>query len=311
MEKARGCDFEQRVIPNAALRLFVRLYRRFFWARDPLNRNHLLEDFATRSSASQAVICGDLTCDTGFVGVSDAAAFASAAECLDTLRRRFPSGLDVAHGDHDLGKETFFGGQGGMRIESLNRLRGELACPDFWSRRVGVYHLVGVASSLVAYPSFKSEALEIERPDWERERKAHIARIGEVFASMRDGEKALLFCHDPTALPRLLEIEAVRRRLDAIEHTFIGHLHSNLIMAKSRLLAGMPRIGFLGHTVSKLSAALREARLWRPFHVTLCPALAGIELLGDGGFYEVELAPEGEAPARLRFCPLRPDPARR
>ena len=51
------------------------------------------------------------------------------------------------------------------------------------------------------------------------------------------------------------------------------------MLFQSRLLAGMPALGFLGHTAGRLTTALREARLWRPFHVRLCPALAGVELL--------------------------------
>ena len=50
--------------------------------------------------------------------------------------------------------------------------------------------------------------------------------------------------------------------------------------------------------------ALHEARLWRPFHVRLCSALAGIELLKDGGYCTIELDPEARHPARFRFHPL-------
>jgi hypothetical protein len=89
--------------------------------------------------------------------------------------------------------------------------------------------------------------------------------------------------------------------LPQIEQTIIGHLHSNLVLWKSRWLAGMPPIRFLGHTVLRMSTALSEARLWRPFYVRLCPALAGIELLKDGGYWTVELDPEARQPARFRF----------
>jgi hypothetical protein len=92
--------------------------------------------------------------------------------------------------------------------------------------------------------------------------------------------------------------------LPQVEQTIIGHLHSELILWKSRLLAGMPTIGFLGHTVKRMTTALNEARLWRPFHVRLCPALAGIELLKDGGYLTAELDPEARQPARFAFRPL-------
>jgi hypothetical protein len=63
----------------------------------------------------------------------------------------------------------------------------------------------------------------------------------------------------------------------------------------------MPPIRFLGHTVQHLSTALSEARLWRPFNVRLCPALAGIELLKDGGYLTAQLDPEARQPACFRF----------
>ncbi len=81
----------------------------------------------------------------------------------------------------------------------------------------------------------------------------------------------------------------------------MGHLHSNLILFKSRLLAGMPVISFLGHTPQRLSSALRAARHWKPFNVLLCPSLSGIELLRDGGFYTVRIDPEAHQPAKFQF----------
>ena len=66
----------------------------------------------------------------------------------------------------------------------------------------------------------------------------------------------------------------------------------------------MPAVRFLGHTAQRLSMALREARLWKPFNVLLCPSLAGIELLKDGGFYTAELDLSGQQPARFNFHPL-------
>jgi hypothetical protein len=53
-----------------------------------------------------------------------------------------------------------------------------------------------------------------------------------------------------------------------------------------------------------MSSALREARYWKPFQVMLCPSLAGIELLKDGGYYTVELEAEAAPPAEFHFHPL-------
>ena len=79
---------------------------------------------------------------------------------------------------------------------------------------------------------------------------------------------------------------------------------SDLVLWKSRLLAGMPQIHFLGHSARRMTGALHEARHWRPFHVRLCPALAGVEWRKDGGWLELELDPEGRVPAQFRFRPL-------
>src|SRR5439155_16539093 len=113
------------------------------------------------------------------------------------------------------------------------------------------------------------------------------------FTELQPNQRVMLFCHDPTALPFLWREDAVRSKLPQIEQTVIGHLHSGLILWKSRVLAGIPRIGFLGHTAKRLSAALSEARSWQPFHGRLCPALAGIELLKDGGYLTAELGRGG------------------
>lgn len=307
MEQSRGRAYEIRAINSPMLRLFVRLYRRFFWDRNPLAHNHLLDAFLARAEGEAAIICGDLTCDTGFVGVSDDAAFSSASECVGKLRARFGQNLRVVYGDHDLGKLTMFGMQGGMRVESLRRLRDSLGLPPFWIERHKGRVLMGLSSTLLALPEFEREFLPEEKEDWYAFRREHLAAISAAFEGLASNERVLLFLHDPTALPFLLELKPVAGRISQIERTFVGHLHSNLIMMKSRLLAGMPHVRFLGHTVSKLSGALRRARDWRAFHVTLCPALRGIELLKDGGYYETEFpAATSWANVEFRWKSLKP-----
>jgi hypothetical protein len=127
----------------------------------------------------------------------------------------------------------------------------------------------------------------------------HLARINSEFDRISPQQRILLFCHDPSALPALFHQESVRHKLEQIEQTIIGHLHSNLILQKSRWLAGMPSIAFMGHTTRRLTSALNQARHWKSFKVRLCPSLAGIELLKDGGYYTVELDPDGITPAKF------------
>jgi hypothetical protein len=301
-EQARGKHYELKGIANFLTRALASFFRHFIWLRDPLHKAHLLDQFLEQATDFDYVIAnGDYSCNSAFVGLSDDAACQSARLCLDKLRQRFGARLRANYGDHELGKFTMFGGRGGMRLASWRRTREDLGLAPFWQIEIGRYVLMGFVSSLVALPVFEAEMLPAERPEWERLRKEHLGEIRRAFAALQPGQRVLLFCHDPTALPFLWREEIVRARVPQIEQTVIGHLHSNLVLWKSRLLAGMPPIRFLGHTVERLSTALSEARQWRPFHVRLCPALAGIELLKDGGYLTAELDPKGRQPARFRF----------
>ena len=301
-EQARGNDYELRGLANPLVRLALKLHRRFVWQRDPLNQNHLLDKFLAQAGNCDYVIAnGDYSCNSAFVGVSDDAACQSARECLGKLRQRFGPRLKAIYGDHELGKLSLAADRGGMRLASWQRAREELGLQPFWQMDIGNYVLCGIVSSLVALPIFEPDTLPSERTEWERLREEHLNEIRQAFAALQPGQRVLLFCHDPTALPFLWRETIVRARLPQIEQTIIGHLHSNLVLWKSRVLAGMPRIGFLGHTARRLSAALNQARHWRSFNVRLCPALAGIELLKDGGYLTAELDLEARNPARFEF----------
>jgi hypothetical protein len=307
-EQRRGEEFEFRAITNPLLRLAFRFYRHGLWMRRPHANNHLLDEFLRQARAAgfeHAVGNGDFAADTAFLGLSDDAAFESASLCLAKLRAQFGENLFVTLGDHDLGKLSFFGHFGGLRLASWRRAHGELGLSGFWRRDFGRYVLLGVASSLVALPVFEPDALPAERAEWERLRAGHLAHIREAFAGLAADQRVILFCHDPTALPFLGRDEIVRSRLSQVELTVIGHLHSNLILWKSGWLAGIPRVTFLGANVRRITGALREARAWRPFRVRLCPAPAGIQIQRGGGWCSLELDPEGNAPLVFRTHPLR------
>lgn len=304
-EQQRGDHYELTPIANPVLRELVRAYRRFIWLRDPLHQNHLLDAFLKRAGGWDYVIAnGDYSCNTASVGVSDDASSESVRECVGKLRAAFVGRLYLTYGDHELGKTSFFGGRGGMRLASWRRATQELGLEPFWRLKIGNNVLMGVVSSLVALPVFERDTLKEERSEWGRLRDSHLHEIRCAFASLSAADRVLLFCHDPTALPFLWREPEVRSRIAQLEATIIGHLHSKLVLWKSGWLAGMPHIGFLGHTASRLSAALREARDWRHFKVRLCPSLAGIELLKDGGFLTAELDLDARRPARFRFHPL-------
>jgi hypothetical protein len=93
-----------------------------------------------------------------------------------------------------------------------------------------------------------------------------------------------------------------------LEATVIGHLHSRLFLWNSRLLSGMPRLEFLGNSIRRMSSALNDARLWRHFHVQLCPALGGIELFKRGGYLRLVVDPKANGPARFETVTVQNRP---
>jgi len=300
-ERARGNDYELGAVPNPALRCGVYLYRRFFWMHQPLHQSYLLDRFLEQGPACDyALGNGDFSCDTGFVGLSDEAVFQSVRECLEKLRQKFGNRLLVTYGDHELGKCSIFGRCGGMRLASWYRAQQELGLQPFWQLSVGKYVLIGLVSSLIALPVFEADSLPEERGEWQQLRVEHLGQICAAFSQLKVDQRVLLFCHDPSALPFLWRQPEIQSKLWQIDQTVIGHLHSNLIFWKSQCLAGMLEIRFLGHTAKRLSAALREAKYWRPFRVRLCPALGGIELLKDGGYLTADFNLDGVQPARFQ-----------
>lgn len=301
-EQARGRDFELQGIANPLPRLLLRWYRDYVWQRDPLHQNHLLERFLHQVGRVDFVVAnGDYSCNTAALGVSDDAACESVRQCLTKLRERFAPRLRLGYGDHELGKVSLAGKRGGMRLASWHRARQDLGLEPFWQERFGNYVLLGIVSSLVALPTFEADTLPAERAEWQALRREHLAQVREAFAQLQPSQRVLLFCHDPTALPFLWQEPVIQEKMNLVEQTIIGHLHSPLVLWQSRRLAGMPRIRFLGHSADRFSTALGQARFWRPFRVRLCPALGGIQLLKDGGYLTAELDPEARQPARFEF----------
>jgi hypothetical protein len=305
IEQARGEDYEFRLIANPRLRVVARAYRHWIWLRHPLDQGRQLDRFLAEIGPVDYVVAnGDYPCDTAYGGLSDPGSFQSAQECLGKLRARFGDRVRFTLGDHDLGKLSLFGGRGGMRLASWQGATQQLGLQPFWQLPIGRYLLLGVASPLIALPANQADVPPDEWPHWQPLREAHLAEIRAAFDALAPDQRVLLFCHDPTALPFLWREDAVRRRLPQVEQTIIGHLHTKLILWKSRLLSGIPPIRFLGRNVRRFSSALHEAHHWWPFRVRLCPALSGIQLLNDGGYYTVNLDPVATRPARFTFHPL-------
>lgn len=300
-EKARG-SFELEIIPNPLLRLFVRLFRSIVWRRDPFAHNHLFDRVLNEARDTDYVFAnGDFSCDSAFIGVSDPPSMESARICLDRLRARYGEKLHSTLGDHELGKTSLFGGRGGMRLASWHAALGALQLKPFWNIEIGRYQVIGITSSLVALPVYEPETLPEELLQWRELRHHHLNEIRTAFAELSPASRVILVCHDPSALPFLWSEPVIQRKCFQIAHAIIGHLHSNLFLWQSRLLSGLPTILFLGNSIRRMSAALAKAKCWKYFNVTLCPSLAGIQLLKDGGYYELELDPDARQPVRFTF----------
>ena len=303
-ERARGNDYELRAISNPLFRLFAKAFRHGVWMRHPLDQAPQLDRFlADVGPVDYVVANGDFSCDTGFVGVSDPAAAQSAQECLGKLRAKFGDRVRFVIGDHELGKQGLFD-RGKMHLASWRVATETLGLPRFWQLALGTYTLMGVSSSLLALPIHQPDTLPEEWPEWLRLRETHLAEIRAAFQALPSEQRIILFSHDPTALPFLWREEVVRHHLPQIEQTIVGHLHTQLVLWKSRLLSGIPPMRFLGHAVYRMTAALHEAHHWRPFHVRLCPALSGVELLNDGGYFIIQIDPAASRLAKFIFHPL-------
>lgn len=305
MERAQGDEYEFDRIRNPLLRIPYRCWRNLVWAKHPTRLSPQLDKFISTAEDFDHVICnGDLACDCASLGLMDAAAHESARECLDKLRNRFGNRLRFVIGDHELGKLSVMGDRGGLRLHSWDVTTKKMGIPPFWRLDVGRYVLLGVTSTLAALPAYSRDILPAEKAEWEHLRTEHMAEISEVFDTLQPGHRVILLCHDPTALPYLARLDAIAAKLHLIEQTIIGHLHSNLILWKSRVLTGLPVIRSLGGNVQRMSTALNEARDWEKFKVRLCPALAGIELLNDGGFLKATLDSSAQTPVKFHFHPL-------
>jgi hypothetical protein len=285
-------NYEIQGLDNPLTRLLITIWRKLIWLRNPFAHNYLLDRFLQRAGEPNLVIAnGDYSCDSAFIGVSDPASRQSAEECLGKLRQKFGERLLTVIGDHELGKSSLAGNRGGMRLESWRITTNDLKIPPVWERRIGDHVLIAVTSTLLALEVYEADALRDELAEWHRLRAEHIDQLRAIFERLNSSDRIILFCHDPTALPFLAQEKFVQKKLNQIERTIIGHLHTPLVIWKTRLLAGLPPINFLGRGVHRISRGLHRARRWKPFNILLCPSLAGSQLLKDGGYYEMKLRP--------------------
>lgn len=301
-EQVHGRGYEFVHAKPSLAKIAATLYRDLIWMRNPLANNHLLDRFCERAGNPDLVIAnGDYTCDVAGVGVCHDEALESVQLCLGQLRARFGDRLHTTIGDHELGKITLLGTHGGLRLQSWQRATGECGLRPFWRIEVGRFVLLGITSTLLALPVLRADARDDEWSEWEKLRAAHLGEIRAAFATLQPHQRLLLFCHDPSALPYLWREEFVRAKASQIANTIVGHLHTRILLWKTRVLGGLPPVRFLGVSLRRMTTGLSEARHWRPFNVVLCPALAGIQMMRGGGFLTMDLDEDGAQRPRIKF----------
>lgn len=304
LERARG-DYESRTVANPLLKFLLKQYRYFLWRRDPFGWNHYVERFIERAGEADLIIGnGDYCCDSAFIGVADDPSMTSAKQCVGKLRDAFGDRFIGIIGDHDIGKKSMFGGFGGMHLKSWDRCLGELNLNAFFQVEFGRHVLIGLNSTLIGLPSNLADCSPADLSAWELKRNAHLETLRVTLGKLRKDQRLLFFMHDPSALPHLAKLDWVKEHFPRLDGTFVGHLHSEVIIKISQVLAGMPRIHGLGHTALKMSTALQKAREWRPFKVQLVPAPGGIQVCRRGGFGEILIPVNGQNPVGFKVHSL-------
>lgn len=308
-EFAHGPKFEFAGAKPSLAKGVAMVYRNLIWMRNPIGNNHLLDSFIKRAADADMVIAnGDYTCDVAGLGAGHDDGLESVQECLGKLRNAFGEKLHAICGDHEFGKVSLLGDHGGLRLKSWERVTSDCGLRPFWRVDLGNVVLIGITSTLISLPVYRADALESEWATWERLRENHLAEIRAAFDALLPQQRVILFCHDPTALPHLWREESVRSKANQILNTIIGHLHTRLLLWKTRVLAGLPPVRCLGISMERMTTGLRDARDWRHFKVRLCPALAGIQLMSGGGFLTMAVDESGAKMPQIKFhlIPRRP-----
>jgi len=235
---------------------------------------------------------GDYSGDTNGVGLSDAHTFESVSRVIDLLRRSFPDRCLFVMGDHELGKYSTVLKRGGIRLASLLRGENPLGLQSFWHLAEDPIHLIGVNSTLLTLPLFLPEALEAEIPLWQERRDQHLEDIRRTFSEIPPDGRILLFCHDPSALGVLAEVQEVRGRLGQIERTLLGHLHFPFLLHFARGLGRLPNWTPRYPIARIITHGAKNSKTWDLFHPVVCPSTFGLGRLVSGGWLLLDVSPD-------------------
>lgn len=295
---------EDRPLANRLWRRGLRRVRSRLWNRRAAERDAFFFRALDEISPFQpdwVVALGDYGGDTHGVGLSHDDAFESVSRALDLLKRSFPDRCLFVFGDHEVGKYSTELRRGGIRLASLVRGERELGLESLWHHSEGRIHLVGVNSTLLTLSLFLPEALPGEIPAWQERAAAYRGNLRELFAGLPDDARILLFCHDPSALGALADIPEVRARLDQVEKTVLGHLHSPSLLRPSRWLARLPAWTPRYPIARIIAQGVRSAGCWDLFRPIVCPATFGAGRLFSGGLLFLDVGPNHLVVRQRRF----------
>lgn len=245
---------------------------------------------------------GDFGGDFGGTGLSNDATFESAATAVQLMRDLFANRCRFVFGDHDLGKYSTVLRGGGIRLDSLHRGEKALGIPSFWHVRDEDFHLIGVNSSLFTLDFFLPEALVDEIPVWREKRREHIEQVSHAFDGLPRNARVILFCHDPSALTALAQVPVVQKRLNHVEQTVVGHLHTPSLMKLTKLAPLFARLNPRYPVARIIAKGLKGAQAWQQFNPVVCPSTFGTGHHVAGGLLFLERDANGRlATRRIRL----------
>jgi hypothetical protein len=169
---------------------------------------------------------GDYSCNSGFIGLADPAAFASAAECLKKLRAQFA----IASFPSSVTMNSASLASSANKVECAwpaGRAPSMISASHPSGRKtLGRYTLSGSPPPSSPFHLLEADVLPAELDAWRNLRETHLHQIRELFASIPSTQKNLTLLPRPSALPFLWRESSVQQKLPQIERTIIGHLHS-------------------------------------------------------------------------------------
>ena len=271
-------------------------FRDRYWHWDAESRQtcflHALEKVADYNP-DWIIANGDYGGDHKGIGLSDDHTFESVSLVVESIRATFPDRALFIFGDHDIGKYNTVRRDGGIRLLSLIRGEEELGISSFWHQELGVFHLIGVNSTLLTLHLFLPEALDDEIEEWEHRRREHIQQIRSVFAGLPEAVNILLFCHDPSALAELAKLSEVNRRTSQIAVSVVGHLHAPGLLRLTRIMRHFPVIKSRYPIARIITHSAQGARSWKEFKPVVCPSTYGIGHHVSGGVLFIEKIDNG------------------